>query len=84
MSKPTPQTDAVGTNGGFYRSKEQGWYVPIDFARKLEAQRDSAWAALEFYAGNFPNDDLGSWQERVCADEGDIARAAIAQKGEKL
>lgn len=33
--------------------------------------------ALVFYAGNFPNDDLGDWQERICEDEGDKARQAL-------
>lgn len=34
--------------------------------------------ALKFYAGNFPNDDLANWQERICADEGDKAKQALA------
>ena len=35
---PTPRTDAVGSNGGYYRSKETGWYLPIHFARTLERE----------------------------------------------
>lgn len=42
----TPECDAVGSNGGYYRSKEHGWYLPISFARQLEAQRDAARADL--------------------------------------
>lgn len=34
--RPTPLTDSVGTNGGYYRSKEHGWYYPARFVKKLE------------------------------------------------
>ena len=67
----TPETEktmAILESLGF---KEKGWYATgklaehsRDLERKLAMCRD----ALKFYAGNFPNDDLGNWQERICYD----------------
>ena len=52
------------------------------FQSQLSAEREKVARlreVLAFYAGNFPNDDLGNWQERICYDEGDKAREAIEQ-----
>ena len=46
-------------------------------AAKLEEALREAKNVLAFYAGNFPNDDLGAWQERINEDEGDKARDFI-------
>lgn len=43
----TPRVNAVGTNGGYYRSQELGWYVPIAFARELERENNRLKRQLE-------------------------------------
>lgn len=43
----TQRTDAVGSNGGYYRSKELGWYIPIEFCRTLEKEGDAKDALIE-------------------------------------
>lgn len=69
---PTPLTDAVGKNGGYYRSKEKGWYIPIDFARDLERKLTSAQSR---------NKTLSSRHDRLCDEStsGDEFEAAIEQ-----
>ena len=54
-------------------------YLMRDEARLLEKKLAACREALAFYAGRFPNDDLGNWQERVCEDEGDIARETLTK-----
>jgi len=44
-------------------------------AKKLAKCRE----ALVFYAGRFPDDDLGDWQLRICMDEGDLARKTLEE-----
>ena len=46
----TPRTDAVGENGGYYRSKEHGWYYPEAFVRELERELNEANEKLRIMA----------------------------------
>jgi len=59
----TPWVDAVGTNGGFYRNAENGWYIPIDFARRLEELVHQQHEALDGH-GTMAI-EYSDWQERA-------------------
>ena len=75
MSRPTPETDAFSIQLKTICGQKK--WVPVDFARKLERERDEAREALiEIESVYVDGCDTCADRERM----GSIARAALEKK----
>jgi uncharacterized protein YeaO (DUF488 family) len=64
----------------YAQEREHNANMALAYQSELKSEREKVAKlrdALVFYAGNFPNDDLGDWQQRICEDEGDKARQSL-------